>query len=78
MASVCQPERCEYCGMAPCVGDRCPQWWDDDDDETCGMCGDHAAWPTDGLCSACWRFEYGDDDDDGDDWDDPLDFEGER
>lgn len=76
MASVCQ-EPCPYCGVAPCVGDRCPQWDDEGDDDVCGMCGEQCSWPTDGLCQHCWRFECGDDgeDYDGDeDWlDDALD-----
>jgi hypothetical protein len=61
MASCCQP--CEYCGMTPCVGDRCPQWDDDDDfadlddDEDYGYCDACGValrvGEVDGICVHC-------------------------
>lgn len=39
IVSDCRKRHCEYCGLTPCVGDRCPQWADDDDEDE-----DDGAW----------------------------------
>lgn len=78
--SDCRKRHCPYCGMTPCVGDRCPQWdddeWDDDDswdDEPIGSCDECEANlyrddSYDGLCSQCaWLAQMSLDDEGEDD-----------
>lgn len=56
------PEFCEYCGLAPCVGDRCPQWADDEEWGACAFCARplSPADPDD-LCASC-RGDHDEDD----------------
>lgn len=63
MASV-GPEPCPYCGSAPCVGDHCPQW--DQDDGHCDLCGVVLLFDNVTLCPACYRSEQGDGDEEDD------------
>lgn len=52
MAS-CGPELCDYCGLAPCAGDRCPQWDQDDGPDCCTDCGRALGLSEDTLCREC-------------------------
>jgi hypothetical protein len=51
---------CPYCGLLPCVGDRCPQWDfadDDDFDDDCHRCARCGDWLRPHEMDLCWVCE---------------------
>lgn len=60
---------CDYRGSRPCVGDHCPQWDDDEDDNEWGVCVWCGDVTRDGE-STCERCEYGLQSDARDEWTD--------